>query len=381
LDTSSKFEAISSEDHSLDGYNISGALIDELHAHRDRSVWDVLETATGSRLQPIVWAITTAGTNRAGICYQQHLHVRDILTGRVVDESYFGCIWTIDEGDDPFAESSMRKANPNWGVSIFPENFRQIAARAQSMPSAQTAYFTKHLCLWSNSDHQWLPNGSWEKCADTSLLIDAFAGEDCYVGIDLAQRADLAAMAFLFPPAGDRLKWTVFCKFYLPQETVERAENSHFQGWERLGRLTVTDGAVIDYDAILDDLEAACERFDVREIASDPWQNVPFMSSLEKRGVRVPRVDVRPTIATLSPVMKELEGFIISGKIQHDNDPILGWCFSNVVAKTDSRDNIQPIKEAPERKIDGVVATMIAMDRALRALTTPDFEKRGLWSV
>jgi len=381
LSTSSKYEAISAEDHSLDGLNIHAALIDELHAHRDRGVWDVLETATGSRFQPLIWAITTAGTNRAGVCYDQHLHVTDILSGTVEDDSYFGIIYTIDEGDDPFDETSWQKANPNWGVSVLPENFRSTAARARSMPSMQTAFLTKHLCVWANAGVGWLPAGAWDKLARPALTLDELAGNPCYVGIDLASRSDLAAVALLFPPHGTRRKWALFAKFYLPSETVERAENTHYQGWERTGRLTATEGAATDCDAILDDLLETCGRFEVREVASDPWKNLPLMNALQNRGVTVPKVDVRQTLAVMSPAMKEFEALVVSGAIEHDGDPVLAWNVANTVALQKPGENIYPSKDSPERKIDGVLAALMALDRALREEATPDFATRGLYSV
>lgn len=381
VSTASKFEAISAEDHSLDGLNVHGALIDELHAHRDRGVWDVLDTATGARWQPLIWTVTTAGTNRAGVCYEQHLHVIDILTGVTQDDSYFGVIYTKDEADDPFEEATWIKANPNWGVSIFPENFKQAAARARSMPSEQTAFLTKRLCVWTNAGVGWLPAGAWDKCARKEMALDDLAGQPCYVGIDLASRSDLAALALLFPPYGARRKWAVFCRFWLPEETVERAENTHYQGWERSGRITATDGAATDFDSILDDLLDICGRFEVREIASDPWRNVSLMNALQARGVTVPMIDVRQNLAVMSPAMKELEALVISHALEHDGDPVLGWNVANVVALAKPGDNIYPGKDSPERKIDGVLAVLMALDRALREQASPDFAGRGLYSV
>jgi len=381
--TASKFEALSAEYSNLDGLNLHAALIDELHAHPTRGVWDILETATGARAQPLIWAITTAGTNRASVCWEQHRYVTQILTRDIEDETYFGIIYTIDDGDDPFDENAWLKANPNLGVSKYPEALRAEAARAQVMPSAQTAFFTKHLNIWVNADVAWLPAGAWDRLTDPQLALENYEGQPCYIGIDLAVRSDIAAMVLLFPPYGAHQKWAVFAKYYLPAETVLRDENAHYQGWERAGRLTVAGEAMTDFDFIIEDLQQWGARFEVREIASDPWRNVPFKMYLQKAGVTVNIVDVRQNTATMSPSMKELEGMILDQKITHDGDPVLSWMISNVVAHRDEKDNLYPQKDTQDKKIDGVLALLMALDRAMRgAAVDIDWEKRpGLWSI
>jgi phage terminase large subunit-like protein len=378
--SASKFEPLAAEDTNLDGLNIHGALIDELHAHKTRGLWDVLETATGSRAQPLIWAITTAGVNRASVCFDQRQHVADVLRGVREDDATFGIIFTLDDGDDPFEEQSWIKANPNYGVSIYPENLKSIAARAQTMPSMRTSFLTRHLDIWINADSSWLPIGAWEACADRDLNLAAFEGQDCFVGIDLATRSDITAVAMLFPPAGERTTWAVFCRYYLPEEVVERVENTHYQGWEHNGLLVGTPGAVTDLDYVIDDLMNLSERFDVREIAHDPWKNLPLITSLEKRGTRAPVVEVRQTAGMLSPAMRELEALILAKAIRFDGDPILTWMISNVVAHHHSNEAITPRKESSEKKIDGVLAILMALDRAQRAQPKPDYT-RGLWII
>lgn len=377
--TASKFEALAAEDTNLDGLNVHGALIDELHAHKSRGLWDVLETATGSRAQPLIWAITTAGVNRAGVCFDQRRHVVDVLKGVREDDTTFGIIFTVDEGDDPFDEQSWVKANPNYGVSIYPENLRSIAARAQTMPSMRTSFLTRHLDIWINADSSWLPIGAWESCADRTLTLESFERQDCFVGIDLATRSDITAVAILFPPAGERKTWAVFCRYYLPEDVIERAENTHYQGWERTGLLIGTPGAVTDLDYVIDDLMNLSERFEVRELAHDPWKNLPLITGLEKRGTIAPVVEVRQTAGMLSPAMRELEALILAKTIRFDGDPILTWMISNVVAHHHPNDAITPRKESSEKKIDGVLALLMALDRAQRAQEAPDFEK--LWII
>lgn len=377
LKTASKFNAVSAQDSNLDGLNLSGALIDELHAHKTRGIWDVLETATGSRSQPLIWAITHAGVNRASICWEQRGYITKVLEHTLQDESYFGVIYTLDEEDDPFEESSWRKANPNYGVSIYPEKLQEAALKAQSMPSARNTFLTKHLNVWVNSDESWLPAAAWASCADSTLEPEDFYGRECFMGVDLAIRSDIAAVVTLFPPKNEADHWTVFGRYYLPEDVVERPENTHYQGWEHLGLLTSTSGHFTDHDVILDDLVRFGENYQVIEIASDPWRNKPLVRALENRGVTVPIVDVRQTRAIMSPSMTELEALVASRKIRHNGDPVLSWMLSNVIPDRQG-DGLYPKKERDDNKIDGVTAMLVALERALRHReSTPDYAARG----
>lgn len=383
LETASKFESLSAEDSNLDGLNIHGALIDELHAHRTRGIWDVLGTATGSRAQPLIWAITTAGLSRASVCYDQHTHVKNILNGAVADESYFGIIYSIDDGDDPFEEASWQKANPNYGVSKYPEAMRTEAAQAQSMPSAQTAFFTKHLNVWVNAGHQWLDIRHWAKCANPGLTPEDCVGRPCWIGVDLGTRSDIAAVVLLFPPDKSTPKWRCFGRYYLPSEVVEQSGNSHYQGWDRAGLLVSTEGNATDFNYILDDIMLWVDQFDIRELVYDKWKNVSLVNAFTLRGFTPPQVELRQSPAVMSPAMIALESLVLSQDIEHDGDPILTWMMSNVVAHSVQRmgDFLYPVKESPDKKIDGVLALLMALDRAQRAAPASDSETPGLWII
>jgi len=377
-DTASKFEALSAEYSNLDGLNLHAALIDELHAHPSRQLWDVLETATGSRAQPLIWAVTTAGLNRASVCYDQRAHVIDVLEQRMEDDSYFGIIYTRDEGDDPWDENTWRKANPNYEISVYPESLRSESKRAQQMPSAQVAFFNKHLDIWTNAAITWLPAGAWDACADPDLDIEDFAREACYVGIDLALRSDIAAVIIAFPPNGVRDWWAVFGRYYLPEETVQRAENTHYQGWEAVGRLIATPNKVTDFAYIIANLGDIAAQYDVREIALDPYDAGPLINDIEKAGLKKP-VEVRQIAPNFSPAMVELEGLVLSKRIRHDGDPVLAWMFSNVKVER-SGDLLRPTKEFEEKKIDGVVSLLMCIHRAMKTETPPDYSK-GIWVI
>jgi phage terminase large subunit-like protein len=360
LKTASKFEALSSEGSTLDGLNTHFAIIDELHAHKTRAVYDVVETSIGKRTQSMLWIITTAGSNRAGICYEVRGFVKKVLDGSAQDDSQFGIIYGLDDGDDWTTEEALIKANPNWGVSVMPEVLLPLQAKAMSMPSAANNFRTKHLNEWVNADVSWMDMRAWDNCADPTLSVEDFEGKECFMALDLASKTDIAAKINLYVRDGH---YYCFGNYYLPRDTVDKGENSQYSGWESLGLLSVTDGAIIDFMVIENKILEDCKRFDVIEVPYDPFQATQLSMRLLNQGVNM--VEVRPTVLNFSEPMKQLEALVLDKKFHHNGDPVLTWMVSNVVCHTDAKDNIYPRKERHENKIDGVVALIMALSRAI----------------
>lgn len=359
--TASKFEALSAEGSTLDGLNTHFAIIDELHAHKTRAVYDVVETSIGKRTQSMLWVITTAGSNRAGICYEVRGFVRKVLEKTGHDDTQFGIIYGLDDKDDDWTtEEALKKANPNWGVSVMPEVLLPLQAKAMSMPSAANNFRTKHLNEWVNADVSWMDMRAWEACTDSSLSVEDFRGEPAYIALDLASKTDIAAKMLLFERDGH---YYAFGDYYLPRETVDKGENSQYSGWESLGLLTVTDGAIIDFMVIENKILEDCKQFDVIEVPYDPFQATQLSMRLLNQGVNM--VEVRPTVLNFSEPMKQLEALVLDKKFHHNGDPVLTWMVSNVVCHMDAKDNIYPRKERHENKIDGVVALIMALSRAI----------------
>lgn len=349
-----------------DGYNVHAAIVDELHAHKQRDIWDVLETATGAREQPLIWAITTAGFNRAGICYEQRAYVIKQLerTAAEIDETYFGIIFTLDEGDDWTDPRCWAKANPNWGVSVSPEDIENKARKAMEMASATNNFLTKHLNVWVNADTAWMDMQAWDRCEDRTRVLADFDGEECIAGLDLASKVDVAAKVRVFRREvdGEDHFW-VFPQFYLPEEATEGGASSHYAGWARAGHITLTPGNVIDFAFVEDDLRGDAGRFQLDEVLYDPWQATYLATRLMAEGLNM--VEYRQTVQNMSEPMKMLEALVLSGRLHHDGNPVMTWMMSNVVAHLDAKDNIYPRKEFPENKIDGPVALIMALGRAL----------------
>lgn len=370
--TNSKFVPLSREADNQDGLNVHCAVIDELHAHKTRETYDVIETATAKRNNSLVWIITTAGSDTSGICYEVRSYVKKVLEG-LEDETQFGIIYTIDEGDEWTDPATWVKANPNWNVSVMPDTFAALAFKAMQTPSAQNNFKTKHLNVWVNADAAAFDMRAWDNCADPSLRIEQFAGQECLASIDLASKIDIVAKARMFvkPVTSiDKdgkncsvLHYYLFTDFYLPEAAIADGRNSQYDGWKIEGWLQSTPGDVVDYAVIQDSLLADSRDFKIREVAYDPWQATQMAQELTKDSVVM--VEVRPSVQNFSAPMKELDAIMRAGRLHHDGNPVMRWMVSNTVCHTDAKDNIYPRKEKVENKIDGVVAAIMALGRAM----------------
>ncbi len=363
LQTGSKFEPLSAEGSTLDGLNIHFGCIDELHAHKTRDVYDVVETGIGKRDNSLLWVITTAGSNRSGICYEVRTFVTKLLDGVFDDESQFGIIFGLDDGDDWTSEEALVKANPNWGISVKQDILLPLQSKAMQLPSAMNNFKTKHLNEWVNADTAWMDMRSWDACGDQTLNMDDYAGQPCWIGLDLASKTDIAALMLVFKHQKISDGYAIFGKYYLPEETIFSSGNSQYAGWMNSQRMTVTPGNVIDFSWIEADLNSFASLFDVQAVAYDPFQATQLSTRMMSEGL--PMIEVRPTVLNFSEPMKMLEALVLQKKLIHNADPVLGWMVSNVVAHLDVKDNIYPRKERPENKIDGVVGLIMALSRTL----------------
>lgn len=358
--TNSTFQAKSAEGSTLDGLNTHFACIDELHAHKTRAVYDVVETSIGKRLNPILWVITTAGFDTAGICYEVRTMVREVLARTIEDETQFGIIYTIDEGDDWKTEAALRKANPNWGVSVMPKMVLPLQLKAITLASAANNFKTKHLDVWCQAGAAWMDMTAWNK-GERSVELDDFEGRPCVIGLDLGAKNDLTAKIYVFKIEGDdgRQSYQVFSRLYLPQTAIDKGQVSQYTGWADTGVIQVTGGAMTDLSRIEEELREDLSRFEVQAIAYDPWQATQLATDLSDDGA--PMVEYRNTVQNLSEPMKWLEALVQDGRLCHDGNPAMTWMMGNVVAKLDAKDNIFPRKERYEQKIDGPVALIYAL--------------------
>lgn len=370
--SASRFVPISSDAKALDGLNVHIAVCDEIASHRTSEVYDVLLTAMGKRRHPMLIAISTATANSAGIGKQLWDYSVRVLEGTAQDDNLFSVIYTIDDGDDPWAEATWIKANPGWGVSVQPDAVRAIMQQARNNPAQEAAAMTRHLNVWVGADEALFSTRAWRLAADMDLLLDEFEGQECHIGLDLATKTDLAALAIVFPrsSAPGKTEYVAFARCYLNDAAVMDARNASYPGWAANGHLVVTPGNETDYGLIEDDIRDLCRRFQVVSIGYDPWQSTQLSQRLRADGI--PMFEFRATTQNFSPAIVEIDAAMRGGRLRHDGNPVLEWCMSNVVGKPDRRGNLYPAKQRPDQKIDAATALMMAMGRAMTAEESPD---------
>ncbi len=360
----SSFRPLSRDADSLEGLSPSGGIIDELHAHKTREVFDVIDEATGARQQPLLYIISTEGDNAAGVLAEQVHYAQQVLAGHHEDDSYFAVIYTIDAGDEWTDPASWRKANPNIGVSVFEKDLEIRCRQAQKNAQSQASFLTKRLNVRVGAGDAYFNLLAWNtKCLDAKLRIESFRARRAIAALDLASKRDMAALVLLFDDVA-------FGKFYLPEDAVERGNPNYdiYNGWALKHLLTLTPGNVIDFSFIEADLQEAARTFDISQVGYDPYQATQFATRMLAEGL--PMVEVPQTVLSLSEPMKELDARIVSGGIHHDGNPVLGWMVGNVIAKKDAKDNVYPRKARDENKIDGAVALIMA--EALRIRQSDD---------
>lgn len=363
--SNSKFEPLSADAGTLEGKNPSCSIIDELHVHKTPEVYDVLDVATGAREQPLLFSITTAGTNFQGVCYQKRDYLMKVLDGHVEDYTFFGVIFHIDKEDDWRTKDAWIKANPNYGVSVRPDDLERLCKQAQESPSAENNFRTKRLNEWRNATSAWISSVDWEQCDEERPPIEEWEGHDCYIGLDLASVSDFACMALLFPHWEDDILWIYqYLQSYLPEDTVfEKAGalGAQYRDWKDKGYIKATPGNVTDLAYIKQDLIEALETYNVKEVAYDPYGANELSASLLDEGA--PMVKMSQSIMSMSDPSKELEKAIKGGTLVHGGDPVMNWMISNCVIYTDPNDNIKVRKEHDANKVDGVIATIMALGR------------------
>lgn len=359
------YKPLSRDADSLEGLNVHGALVDELHVHPDREVWDVIDNGITARSQPLIFAISTEGDASAGIFVDQVKYIQAILDGQHEDESYFAIYYGLDVEDDWTNPEVWPKANPNWGVSVSAREMQDKFREAQQLPSAQATFLTKRLNVRVGAGKAYFNMLAWRQvCKDESLSIEQFQGEQCIVTVDLASKSDLTCAMKVFRRGGH---YYVFGDYYLPQSAVEPGMPNHelYRGWRIAERLHVTEGSRTDYEFLERDLLAFHEEYRPQRMGGDPNYNAEqFRQHMEAAGVTF--VEIPHSVKQFSEPMKDLAALIVSGRIHHNGDPILDWALGNVTAKTDVKGNVYPRKDHPDKKIDPAVALIANMSEQSR---------------
>jgi len=382
LPTNSVYQVLSAEAYSKHGFNISGVVFDELHVQPNRKLFDVMTKSSGdARTQTLYFLITTAGNDVNSIGYETHQKAVDIIEGRKVDTTFYPVIYSAGENEDWTSPEVWRRVNPSLGVTVDIEKVQAACDSAKQNPAEENSFRQLRLNQWVKQDIRWMPMHKWDAC-NFAVDAESLKGRICFGGLDLSTTTDITAFTLVFPSEYEGDKYQVLSYFWLPEETLDlrvRRDHVPYDLWQRQGYLQTTEGAVIHYSFIEKFIENLGEQFNIQEIAIDRWNATQITQNLEEMGFTMAQFG--QGYSSMSAPTKELMNLVLERRIAHGGNPVLRWMADNVFVETDSAGNIKPSKKKSTEKIDGIVALVMALDRAIRVgnvSTSSVYDERGL---
>lgn len=380
--TNSFYQVLSAEAYSKHGFNIHGVVFDELHTQPNRKLFDVMTKGSGdARMQPLYFLITTAGTDTNSICYETHQKAKDILEGRKIDPTFYPVIYGAGEDEDWTDPKVWLKSNPSLGETIGMDKVEAACESAKQNPGEENSFRQLRLNQWVKQAVRWMPMDKWDACAFPANE-EVLEGRVCYGGLDLSSTTDLTSFCLVFPPEDEDEPYYVLPYFWVPEDTLDlRVKRDHvpYDLWHRQGYLETTEGNVVHYGYIEKFIERLGERFNIRDIAFDRWGATQMSQDLENMGFTV--VPMGQGFASMSPPTKELMKLTLEKKIAHGGHPVLRWNMDNIFIRTDPAGNIKADKAKSTEKIDGAIAMIMALDRAIRCgndTSESVYDTRGL---
>tara|TARA_R110000787_G_scaffold5686_10_gene20573 strand:- start:588 stop:1907 length:1320 start_codon:yes stop_codon:yes gene_type:complete len=355
-ESNSYIKAISAQANSLDGKIGKMIITDELHAMQ-RKTFEVLDSGQSKRRDSLLLSITTAGYENSGVGASQRRYAQKVALAEIDDDTFFSMVYCLDEDEhDIWNKDNWIMANPNWGVSVDPDNFQAKAKKAKENPEDQANFKIKHLNIYLGSLNQFFDVKKWQKCKDESLSLDSFVGKRCYIGMDLSTKIDISSLALCFYEDG---KYVFFFKNYIPEKRLEETKNRNYFRYVEEGDLTVTPGEVINMDLIENDILQMSKKFKVTGVHFDPWSATQMATRLSQQ--RVEMVEFRMNTGNLSEPTKKMQAIMQSGECGHNSGEMLDWCIGNVACKYDAVGNVFPRKEHVNMKIDPVISATMAI--------------------
>ena len=356
--SNSFYRVLSADAFRAEGLNIHALLFDELHAQRDRRLWDALRYGGAARRSPLLLSITTAGFDRKSICWEQHAYAERCIADHTVDPAFFGCIYAASLEDDWKDEATWHKANPSLGETITVESFAADAREADQSPSKLNAFLRYRLNVWTTQDVRWLSPDNWAKCGGP--LRGDLGQREWYAGLDLASTTDLSALVLVSQDADGTFDVVPF--FWVPeQNAAERTlrDKVDYVGWIRDGHIRATDGNVTDYDVIRRDIVELSKQYNIRQIGIDRWNATQLATQLQGEGLNV--VGFGQGYGSMSSPSRQLENAVLSERLRHASHPVLSWMAANVAIQSDHQGNIKPSKAKSTERIDGIVSLIMGL--------------------
>ena len=353
--SASFYKVISADADTKHGFNAHGILFDELHTQKNRDLWDVLTTSTGSRRQPLTFAFTTAGYDKNSICWEIHEYARKVQEGIIVDDSFYSVIYTTDMENDIYSPVTWEDANPGLGNIVKYEYISQAANKVKNNPSFENTFRRLHLNQWTESETRWINDAIWMGCGEHAEPMGL-----CYGGLDLASTRDITALVLLFPETG-----TVEPYFFVPEITADDRlkDGVNYRQWINEGYIIETEGNVTDYNFVKAKIRELYDKYDIRSIAYDRWNATQLVNDLIDE--KIPMERFGQGYVSMNAPTKELEKRVLNKEIKHGGNPVLRWMCSNVMIKEDPAGNIKIDKGKSTEKVDGMVALVMALGEAM----------------
>ncbi len=379
--TNSYYQVLSAEAYTKHGLNVHGVIFDELHSQPTRELFDVMTKGSGdARTQPLYFLITTAGTDRNSICYEQHQKAEDILAGRKNDPTFYPVIYGLPDDADWGDEKNWYIANPSLGETIDIEKVRNAYQSAKENPAEENLFRQLRLNQWVKQSCRWMPMDRWDECA-FAVDPEELVGRECYGGLDLSSTSDITAFVLVFPPRTEDEKYIVMPFCWIPEDNMKlriRRDHVPYDTWAKTGDLQTTEGNVIHYGFIEKFIDDLGKKYHILEIAFDRWGATQMVQDLEDLGFTV--IPFGQGYKDMSPPTKELMKLVLEGRIAHGGHPVLRWMMDNVFVRQDPAGNIKMDKEKSTEKIDAAVALVMALDRAIRNMGSTEsvYDSRGL---
>ncbi|OQB13561.1 MAG: Phage Terminase [Firmicutes bacterium ADurb.Bin193] len=380
--TGSKYKALSADVANKHGFNTHGVIFDELHTQPNRKLYDVMLQGSGdARMQPLYFLITTAGDNQNSICWEVHQKALDIIDGRKTDPTFYPVIYGASQDDDWTDPNVWKKANPSLGITVSIDKVKAAFESARQNPAEENSFRQLRLNQWVKQAVRWMPMDKWDACA-FAVDPEELEGRVCYGGLDLSSSTDITAFVLVFPPLDEEDKYVVLPFFWIPEDNIDlrvRRDHVNYDVWKKQGYLQTTEGNVVHYGFIEKFIEELGMKYNIREIAFDRWGAVQMTQNLENLGFSV--VPFGQGFKDMSPPTKELMKLTLEQKIAHGGHPVLRWMMDNIYIRTDPAGNIKADKEKSTEKIDGAVALIMALDRAIRCGNDTGgsvYDKRGI---
>ncbi len=378
IPTRSYYQVLSSEVATKFGYNVHACIFDELLGQSNRRLYEVMTLGSGAaRKQPLNFVITTAGSDRNSICYEVHRKAMDILEGRKHDPTFYPVVYSAPDDADWTDPKVWMAANPSLGKTVELEYYQQRCQSARENPAEEIQFRQFHLCQWTNTAVRWMPMDKWDACG-VDLSPGDMEGRDCYAGLDLSSTSDLTALVLVFPPLEDE-PYCVLPFFWLPSETLQlrvRRDHVMYDVWKKQGYICTTEGNAVHYGFIEQFINDLGKKYNIREIAYDRWNATMMVQSLQDDGFTM--VPFGQGFKDMSPPTKELMRRVLDKSIRHNRNPVLRWNMDNVCIKNDPAGNIKIDKEKSTEKVDGAVALVMALDRAIKNQGESVYDSRGL---